>query len=171
MISIDNKEDCCGCWACFSSCPQKCIEMKEDEEGFRYPVVDTEKCIDCHLCEKVCPILHPVDEIESEQKGYIVQHRNNEILRESTSGGAFTAIASWVLSKGGVVFGAAYDDNLIVHHTYVNNFVDLKKFRNSKYTQSEIRTAYIDTKRFLKNGITVLFSGTPCQIEGLSSFL
>ena len=61
--------------------------MKEDEEGFRYPVVDTEKCIDCHLCEKVCPILHPVDEIENEQKGFIVQHRNNEILRESTSGG------------------------------------------------------------------------------------
>ena len=171
MITVKNKIDCCGCWACFSSCPKKCIDMKEDEEGFRYPVVDTEKCIDCHLCEKVCPILHPVDEIVSEQKGYIVQHRNNEILRESTSGGAFTAIASWVLSKGGVVFGAAYDDNLIVHHTYVNNFADLKKFRNSKYTQSEIRTAYIDTKRFLKNGIIVLFSGTPCQIEGLCSFL
>lgn len=171
MITIINKKDCCGCWACFSSCPQKCIDMKEDEEGFRYPVVDTDKCIDCHLCEKVCPILHPVDEIESEQSGFVVQHRNKEILRESTSGGAFTAIASLVLSQGGVVFGAAYDNDMVVHHTFVEDVQDLKRFRNSKYTQSEIRSAFSDVKRFLNNGRIVLFSGTPCQIEGLDRFL
>ena len=145
--------------------------MTPDEEGFLYPKVDKTACVDCHLCEKVCPILNVEPEKEFPQTGYIVQHKDQQILKESTSGGAFTAIASWVINQGGVVFGAAFDKNFVIHHTWVNKLEDLKRFRNSKYAQSEIRDSFRQTKAFLDEGKMVLFSGTPCQLEGLLRFL
>ena len=110
MIIIEDKKNCCGCSACAEACPKACIHMEADTEGFLYPNVDTSKCIDCHLCEKVCPILHsPDEEVNNSQQGYLIQIRDERIRKESTSGGSFTAIASWVIEQGGVVFGASLD--------------------------------------------------------------
>ena len=171
MIKILKKEYCSGCTACASICPKCCIHMKADMEGFLYPEVDTEICINCGACEKVCPILNPIEEKEFSQKGYLVQHKNMEVRLDSTSGGAFTAIASVILCKGGVVFGAAYDENFHVYHTYVENEIHLAKFRNSKYVQSDLRNSFVQVKEFLKKDRWVCFSGTPCQIEGLVKYL
>ncbi len=171
MISIKNKEDCCGCSACVQACPKKCIEMIEDNEGFLYPQVGASLCIDCGVCEKVCPIKNQKIEQSFKQTAYVVQNKDLSVLRESTSGGAFSAIACWVLKQGGVVFGAGYDDNLNVLHQYVEDERSLFKFRNSKYVQSKIGTSFLQTKEFLQKGRMVLFSGTSCQIEGLLSYL
>ena len=171
MINIVNKVECCGCEACYNACPKNCIEMKADEEGFLYPHVNQDTCINCGLCEKVCPVINRVPEKETEQKAYLVQHRDDDVRKDSSSGGAFTAIATWVLQQGGVVFGAAYDENFSVYHTYVERIEDLYRFRNSKYVQSNIGNSFVQAKKFLDEGRWVCFSGTPCQIEGLSSFL
>ena len=128
--------------------------MKEDEEGFRYPEVDTEKCIDCHLCEKVCPVINVEPEKANQnQKGYLLQIKDNDIRKHSTSGGAFTAIASWVINQGGVVFGAALDnENYEVHHRYTESLEGLEQFRISKYVQSHVDACFIKVKKFLKEG-------------------
>lgn len=171
MIEIKNKQDCCGCTACAAICHKDAIVMKADEEGFVYPVVDTEKCIRCGACNRVCPIQNPIKEEEKEQKAFLVQHKDEQVRLESSAGGAFTAIATTVIEKGGVVFGAAYDDNFQVHHTYVENIKDLKRFRNSKYVQSNLGDSFKQVKNFLKEGRWVCFSGTPCQIEGLYKYV
>lgn len=171
MIKITEKKDCSGCTACASICPKRCIQMQSDNEGFLYPSIDESQCIKCNACDNVCPILNPVTEEEKPQKAYLVQHRNEEVRLDSSAGGAFTAIATVVLQKGGVVFGAAYDKNFHVQHTYVESVDDLKKFRNSKYVQSELGDSFHMVKDFLRKGRWVCFSGTPCQIEGLSMFL
>ena len=173
MIAINDKIDCCGCWACFNACPKRCIEMFEDDEGFRYPQIDQSSCVDCGLCEKVCPVLNAdPNDIPHKQYGYLVQHKDPFIRKESTSGGAFTAIAEYVLQNGGVVFGAGYKEGtFVVGHQAVENEDDLRIFRNSKYVQSEIGDCFIQVRDYLKNDRMVLFSGTPCQIEGLRGFL
>ena len=171
MIEIKDKKDCCGCWACENVCPKQCISMNEDNEGFRYPTVDKKKCINCHLCEKVCPIINVKPEVVRQQEGYVVQNKDSQVLSESTSGGAFSAIAKYVLSQGGVVFGAALDENNEARHIYVENESELWRFRNSKYVQSLIGETYSQARKFLKEGRLVCFSGTPCQMEGLVHFL
>lgn len=171
MITIKNKKDCCGCSACYSICPKNCIEMKADEEGFLYPNVDKDVCINCGLCEKICPIINKVEEKEVPQEGYLVQIKDEKIRAESTSGGAFTAIAKYVLDKKGVVFGVQYDKDLNVVHSYVENEADLKLYRNSKYVQSKIGDTFKQAKKFLNEERWVCFSGTPCQIEGLKKYL
>jgi NAD-dependent dihydropyrimidine dehydrogenase PreA subunit len=102
VITIQEKSKCCGCAACANICPQNCITMAADEEGFPYPEVDQDKCINCCLCNKVCPILHKTQEIPCKQTAYLVQHKNESVRQESTSGGAFTAIAQYVIRHGGV---------------------------------------------------------------------
>jgi len=145
--------------------------MGSDREGFLYPVFEEDKCIDCDACEKVCPIINSTKEKEFKQKAYIVQHKDDGIRRDSSAGGAFTAIATTIIQRGGVVFGAAYDENFQVLHTYVETIDNLYKFRNSKYVQSHLGNCFGQTKKFLIEGRWVCFSGTPCQIEGLYSFL
>lgn len=116
MIKIQNKQDCCGCTACVQRCPRHCISMKEDEEGFLYPVIDENICINCGLCENVCPWLNrskPISPIEV----LAVKNRNEAERMASSSGGIFIALAREVLSKGGIVFGAVYDENWEVKHT------------------------------------------------------
>ncbi len=154
-----------------NACPINCISMVEDEEGFRYPHVDTAKCINCGKCERVCPILNVKPGEKFEQKAFLIRNMDEQILKESTSGGAFTAIAKEVIDAGGVVFGAAFDDQFEVHHTYVEKYEDLRIFRNSKYVQSNIESTYKEAKAFLDAGRQVLYSGTPCQIEGFWHFL
>lgn len=171
MIEIRDKAQCCGCTACASICPQKCIEMKDDREGFAYPVINQSFCVNCGACVKVCPILNSGAETEFKQEGYIVQNKNNKVLFESTAGGAFTAIAKYVLNKGGVVFGVGMSEKLVAHHFYIENEQELFRFRNSKYVQSIVGDGFQQVKQFLKQGRYVCFSGTPCQIEGLKLFL
>lgn len=170
-VAVENKENCTGCTACKSICPKNAIEMVEDEEGFLYPKVDLEKCIGCGLCKKACPMLKNQKNPKHDLKAYIFQNQNDEVRLESTSGGAFTAIAESVLNDSGVVFGVAFDNDFNVIHTYVDKKEDLYKFRNSKYVQSNPQNAFIDVKKFLESGKKVLFSGTSCQIAGLIHFL
>lgn len=171
MIKIEEKSKCCGCWACKNVCPVQCITMKVDEEGFRYPHVDKDKCINCHLCEKACPELKPEYNDDAPLKSYAIQQKDNEILRESTSGGFYSALSAYVIKNGGVVFGAAFDENMVLRHQYAETLEDCAKFRGSKYVQSLIGDTYSQALQFLKDGRLVAFSGTPCQIAGLYGFL
>lgn len=172
MIKLKSKADCCGCSACAEICAHYAILLSSDEEGFEYPEIDSPKCVNCGLCEKVCPIINVRPEQVSLQKAYLLQIKDETIRKESTSGGSFTAIAGWVIKQGGVVFGAAFDASLtFVRHQSADNEKDLSLFRNSKYVQSEIGEAYKEARSYLKQDRWVCFSGTPCQIEGLVSFL
>ena len=172
MIEVNKKQDCCGCTACAAICPKDAIIMKEDNEGVLYPTVDKETCIDCGACERGCPIIHTAKEQPFEQAAYIVQNKDQKILRESTAGGAFTAIAKYVLHNNGVVFGVELGTDLMAHHIAVEKENDLYRFRNSKYVQSSVGGGtHRQIKSFLEQGRFVCFSGTPCQIEGLKNFL
>lgn len=171
MLSLES-DKCCGCTACVSSCPQQCLEMIASNEGFLVPNLKEEKrCVECNLCNTVCPVISFVPEIPKEQIGYIVQNTNEEIRKQSTSGGAFSAISEYVIDIGGIVYGATYDENFEVRHIGIETKDELWRFRNSKYVQSILGDTFIDIKKHLKNGRFVCFSGTPCQIEGLNSFL
>lgn len=173
MIIIDDKTNCSGCHACANACPKNCISMVSDEEGFWYPQVNKEKCIDCGLCEKVCPIIHKWQPDDSRKTTAIAAiNLNEEIRLESSSGGIFTLKAEKIIDQGGVVFGAAFSDDFkSVRHICVDNKADLEKLRGSKYVQSKISDTYKHAKEYLDSGRKVLFSGTPCQIGGLYSYL
>ena len=171
MIEIKDKKDCCGCTACESICPKNCIKILADDEGFVYPEIDIQNCIECGLCRSVCPVINVAKDEAKEQQGFLVQHKDELIRKDSTAGGAFSAIAGYVLDKGGVVFGVQYDDELNVRHTYVEKKEDLYKYRNSKYVQSDLRGVFKQVKSFLDSDRWVCFSGTPCQVEGLYHFL
>ncbi len=170
MIAVNNKVDCCGCTACFSVCPKSAITMQPDEEGFLYPVVNAADCIECGLCEKVCPIIHN-QKTEEETVGYIIRNQDAQIVFESTSGGAFTVLAEYVLQKDGVVYGAGYDDSMLVICKKASTAAQLFEMRGSKFVQSTLGDTFVEIKQELNNGTYVLFSGTPCQIAGLLGFL
>lgn len=170
MIDIKEKNGCCGCNACVQRCPKSCITMREDNEGFLYPEVNREFCIDCGLCEKVCPVIHQ-GEKRKPLAVYAVKHKDNKIRLSSSSGGAFTALAESVIDEDGVVFGAKFDEDWSVFHDYTDTKEGLAAFRGSKYVQSRIGDSFKKAEYFLKAGRKVLFSGTPCQIAGLKRFL
>lgn len=170
MIKIENKSLCCGCNACVQCCVKQCITMYEDEEGFLYPKVDETKCIDCGLCEKVCPVLNP-NKSSKPIIVYAAKNYNEEIRMKSSSGGIFTLLAEFVLEKQGVVFGAKLNEEWEVIHDYTETFDGLEVFRGSKYLQSLIGDTYLKTESFLKQGKEVFFFGTPCQIAGLKKYL
>ena len=171
MIAIEKKTLCCGCTACEQICPKHCIVMQNDEEGFAYPVVNLEMCVNCGLCEKVCPIINK-KEWNNVPKGYASYNKNEEERKYSSSGGVFSLLARQILSDGGIVFGAAMsEDCRRVQHISIANIEDLTYLQGSKYVQSEIGKTYIETKEYLQKGKKVLFSGTPCEIEGLKTFL
>ncbi len=172
MIIVENKKDCCGCSVCASVCPKGCISIIQDEEGFYYPKTEEAACIDCGLCEKKCPVINNKAEETFEQTGFVVQHKDHTVLKESTSGGAFTGFAECVIKQGGIVVGASLNQSLFIEHIIVDNVEDLSKFRNSKYVQSYISPdIYKRIKGYLKEGVQVCFSGTGCQIEALRCFL
>lgn len=170
MIRITDKKDCCGCHACASVCARHSITMQEDNEGFLYPVIDTSTCTDCGLCEKVCPVINQ-DAPRKPQKVYAAKNRNEEIRRQSSSGGIFTPLAEAIIRDGGVVFGAKFDKEWNVIHAWTDTIEGIADFRGSKYVQSTIGNTYREAREFLKQGRKVLFSGTPCQIAGLRKFL
>ena len=169
-IDVEIKKNCAGCTACYSICPKDAIAMVEDEEGFLYPKVNNEKCVHCGLCKKVCPVINKKIEYKV-QDAYVLNNNDLEIRKDSTSGGAFTAIAKFVLDKKGYVFGAAFDEKYKVQHICIDNVVDLYKIRGSKYVQSYLGNCYKEVQRLLREDKWVCFSGTPCQIEGLINFL
>lgn len=170
MVDIKEKNECCGCNACVQRCPKSCITMREDNEGFLYPEVDREVCIDCGLCEKVCPVIHQGDK-RKPLAVYAVKHKDDKIRLSSSSGGAFTALAESVIDEDGVVFGAKFDEDWSVFHDYTDTKEGLAAFRGSKYVQSRVGDSFKKAEYFLKAGRKVLFSGTPCQIAGLKRFL
>ena len=173
MIEIINKKKCSGCYACVSTCPKNCISMQRDEEGFLYPSVNEKNCIKCGLCIKACPILIPSksDKTEADVKAYAVCSEEKEIRRKSSSGGIFSLIAENVINKGGVVFGASFNGDLSVSHKSTETIDEIAQFRGSKYVQSTIGDTYKNAKEYLDDGRLVLFTGTPCQIGGLYSYL
>jgi len=171
MPKLVEWDKCCGCAACANKCLKQAISMLPNHEGFLHPVVDAEKCVECGACEKACPGLHPAYNDNALKEAFVLQHKNDAVRYQSTSGGAFTAIAEEVIRRGGVVFGAVMTEDLRVVHGCVETMEDLARFRNSKYVQSEIGDCYSHVKHLLNEGRWVCFSGTPCQINGLIKFL
>lgn len=171
MIEIKAKEDCCGCYACYNICPKECITMESDNEGFWYPKIDKNKCIDCNLCEKVCPIINKFNSSLYEEKSYAVFNKNEKIRLGSSSGGFFSLLAEYVINNHGNVYGAVFDEKFNVKHIKITSFQDIELLRGSKYVQSKINDIFKSVKFDLKNDKMVLFTGTPCQIAGLQSFL
>ena len=169
MINLD-KNTCVGCSACASVCTKNCIKMIVDEEGFSYPQIDTDKCVGCGMCDKVCPALHPASPVEISDS-YAVYSNSDEVRLNSSSGGVFYYLAEYVIKNGGVVFGAAFDDDWNVSHIAVEKTEDLTKVQRSKYLQSNTNGVFEKVKNVLNDGKLVLFSGTPCQCGGLSLYL
>lgn len=170
MINIIDKQDCVGCNACAQRCPKQCISMQEDEQGFLYPKVDLSLCIDCHLCEKVCPVINqaaPRKPVET----FAAKNTDEKVRMTSSSGGIFYALAKKIIEEGGVVFGAKFNDKWEVVHDYAETLEDVKAFQGSKYVQSRIGETFIQAEKFLKAGRKVMFTGTPCQIAALGLFL
>ena len=171
MIEIKDKKDCSGCNACYSICPKNAIKMEYDKYGFKYPIVDKSKCINCGLCDKICPILNKKEEKEKSILSYACYNKNSNERLNSSSGGIFILFAKEIIKRNGVVFGVTFDKNNKVIHDYAENENDLKKFTGSKYVQSDIGDSYRKAKNFLESDRYVLFTGTPCQIEGLKAYL
>ncbi|MBD5524302.1 MAG: 4Fe-4S dicluster domain-containing protein [Lachnospiraceae bacterium] len=172
MIKIVNKHECCGCGACEQICPAKCIGLKEDSEGFLYPETDGAACVSCGLCEQVCPIKNKKNRVGGTKPyAYAGWQRSDDIRSDSSSGGAFTAVAEYIIKNGGVVYGCALNYHMDAVHIGVETIDDLAALRGSKYVQSKIGDIYQNIKECLERGRKVLFVGTPCQAAGLHGFL
>lgn len=173
MLDFLEKNKCSGCFACASKCPENCIEMICDNEGFWYPHINKDICVSCGLCKAVCPVLNSITIEEDEPLKCYAAYNNDDITKDnSSSGGIFTLLAEKVLSCGGVIFGAAFThDFKAVEHIAIQSIEELPLLRGSKYLQSKIGDAYVQAKQYLSSGRTVLFSGTPCQIGGLYAYL
>lgn len=177
MIRIKDMTRCCGCTACQAVCPHDAISMRQDALGFKYPEVAEDRCTDCGLCEKVCDFQKMISESEAcnvPDAGIDVlaaRHSDAEVLKGSQSGGVFTALSDIVLSEGGVIYGAAIDQDFKVVHCRAESSKERDAFRGSKYVQSDMGDIFRDVRNDLKEGRTVMFTGTPCQVAGLSSFI
>lgn len=170
MIRFEHKGDCTGCHGCANACPEKCITMKEDQEGFLYPEIDVSACTGCGLCQNAC-LIYNYPEGSRSTEAWACINKDESIRSQSSSGGMFTLIAEEVLEDKGVVFGAAFTEEFGLKHSYTDSVEGLKKYRGSKYLQSEIGSTFEQVRSFLEKGTKVLFSGTPCQIAGLTAFL
>lgn len=164
-------ESCTGCEICKISCPTNAISMELDKKGFFFPVINYSTCIDCSKCIKKCPANKKFDIINNDMGVYAGWAKDKTIRNESSSGGIFSVLAIEVINKGGIVFGAKWDNSFTVVFDYATTIEELKEFRGSKYVQAKIGDCYKQAKDFLDAGRTVLFSGTPCYIAGLNSFL
>lgn len=171
----ESSKECCGCEACVNACPKAAISMEPDEKGFRYPVIDPALCVDCGRCRRVCP-LRTEGEKESacpEEKPQVFAavNRESELLRHSASGGVFGALASWTLAQEGLVFGCGWEENQIPVCTGVREKASLRRLQGSKYVQGRVGASFREVREALEQGSRVLFSGTPCQCDGLRSYL
>ncbi|SMC68862.1 polysaccharide pyruvyl transferase family protein [Papillibacter cinnamivorans] len=169
-VCLCKAADCTGCGACFNVCPAGAISMEPDREGFLRPVLDDSKCIRCLKCQAACPVLAQT-EPRPQGKVYAARNKDADVLSKSTSGGFFSVLAIDILSRGGTVFGAAFDDSMVLRHRGARNEEELGAFRGAKYVQSDTGTVFREVKKELSSGRPVLFSGTPCQVDGLYHFL
>lgn len=172
MIQITNKADCCGCSACLNACPKNCISMEADSEGFLYPSVDTTQCIHCGLCEKVCSFNNELPLRERKPETYAAKIKDDAIRNSSSSGGIFSALADKIFEDDGVVYGVSMNEDMkSARHIRVDKKENFSQLRGSKYLQSSLGNTYRQVKDDLEHGKYVLFSGVPCQIDGLKLFL
>lgn len=197
MVDLKNKVYCCGCTACSAVCPEKCITMVQDSEGFLYPNVEKTLCKNCHLCKKVCPVeakekeyfqnenetvshkllskeeitRQTVSKCASLPDAYVAYIKDDDLRKDSTSGGIFTAISQEIINRKGKVYGVAVSEKLDIVHTSVESKEELKLFRGSKYVQSSQEGIYCSVKSDLQQDQWVLYTGTPCQVVGLKRFL
>lgn len=171
MISINDKANCTGCGACYSICPKKAITLKEDFSGFKYPTVNVDKCVNCNLCEKVCPEINTVctDNSYAEPIVKAAWNLDNDIRVKSTSGGVFSAIAEKFISNGGYIVAAEFVENFRIQHTIISDKKDINKLRQTKYAQSELSDLFVKIKKLLYEDNYVMFVGTPCQVDYLKS--
>ena len=170
---LDNKlkKDCCGCSACSNICGVSAITMKEDSCGFLYPHIDNKLCVHCDRCRKVCPMGITYTGQDADPSIYAVRNKNTDDVQKSSSGGMFTLLARWTLSQGGVIYGVAFDEAFSVKHMRGQTVSQVQKFRTSKYVESDISEVYLHIGEDLKNGLTVLLTGTPCQVSGVTRYL
>ena len=166
MINIIN-EECTGCGVCAAICPKEAIYLAENKNGFREPVVDPKRCVECGLCKKICNV--PI-EYKNPKVAYIAKHNDESIHKKSQSGGAFTVISDYILSQGGVVYGAVFDTKFEVVHVRATSIEERDKMRGSKYIQSNIDYVYKEIENDLKCGRLVLFSGTGCQVSSILKY-
>ncbi len=167
---LAEKVKCSGCGSCAAACPQNCITMTADAEGFRYPVIDGAKCVHCGACEKACPVMNPVP-INGEPLALAAQNTDDFVRQNSSSGGLFTALAMDVLARGGKVCAAVYDSDFEVHHVLADSATVLSQMRGAKYAQSKAEHCFPEIRKLLNKGVPVLFVGTPCQTAGLRAYL
>ena len=170
FLQTSELNKCYGCRACEQVCAKGAITIKPNNEGFLYPTLNKDLCIDCGLCVKVCPYDTPAI-MNKPQKAYAIQYKNDERLLNSSSGAAFPAIADYVLSKDGYVAGCIFNDEIEAVHIVTNEPHLVEKMSGSKYVQSNVNNVYSSIKNLLSSGKLVLFSGTPCQVAGLYRFL
>lgn len=171
IVLFDKKDKCSCCAACMNICPTQAITINSDADGFKFPEINNDLCIECGLCNKVCAFQNILVNGDGPIATYAAINKNSDVLSASASGGIFGALATLVIDQNGVVFGCAYNEDVEPEHICVDNLLDMKKVQGSKYVQSNINTTYKEAKRYLKDGRLVLFTGTPCQIAGLKSFL
>lgn len=166
---LADRTRCTGCSACAARCPQDAIALVRDKEGFAFPEVDREKCVRCGICTRTCPMLQK-RETKPLPAAFAAWNREADVRRDSTSGGAFSALADYVLEGGGVVFGAALDLRQHLRHIACFRKEDLWRLRGAKYVQSDLEGVFREVKKCLETR-QVLFSGTPCQVDGLYRYL
>lgn len=173
MINILSKQDCCGCESCIQICPKQCISLNEDKEGFRYPNINLMNCIQCNLCEKVCPgIQQKVPQDKSNLISYAAINKSDSVRFSSSSGGVFYELAKYIIEKkNGIIYGASLITPETVQHIRITNTKDIIKLQKSKYLQSYIGNTFKEVKKDLVSQRVVLFSGTPCQVKALHLFL
>lgn len=171
MITVSDKQNCCGCGACSQVCPQGCITMTADEEGFLYPHVQEAACIGCDACLRVCPMDAGCGKPEAAVPAYAACSEDEPVRRSSSSGGIFSLLAQWVLERDGAVFGAAFAEDFSVRHRMIQSPQELELLRGSKYLQSSTEDTFRKAKALLEAGQMVLFSGVSCQIAGLKRYL
>ena len=170
MIEILDKKECCGCESCVNVCPVGCITSSNDDEGFFYPKINNDACIKCGLCNKSCPVINKTNNsncLYSE----VAYALNDTIRYNSASGGLFYSFAANIINKGGYVCGVLFDDKIVAKHQLVDNLDDLRKLQGSKYVQSSKGEIYKKIKKLLNDNKIVLFSGTPCEVAALKTYL
>lgn len=171
MVQICNMPECTGCGMCSNICPRQAIKMEEDEYGFLYPKISGETCINCGLCMKKCPVNNKIEKLSENQTVYASWTNSRENRKKSTSGGAFSEFAKYVLRENGVVVGVEWTNLFTPRHVVIESEDDLDSLKGSKYAQSDTNSIYIQIKELLSNERLVLFSGTPCQVTALKAFL